>query len=148
VNQIVDENVPPEVVAADPFDQIVTPNLPKGSDLFAPHRANAKGWDITHRRRWLKSTRRVIRFMPTSGTRHRCHQLGRNPQTKPATCEPPLSDTVGHIVFATPDGAKRVIAAAVPWMSPQRNALDVLRNQGVMKTTLKNCSQCTVNKTA
>lgn len=49
VNQIVDESIPPEVVAADPFDKIgvndnsiVTPP----SDLFRPERQNSKGFDL------------------------------------------------------------------------------------------------------
>ena len=50
VNQIVDEDVPPEVVAADPFDQLGESvlKLPKGPDLFQPTRANAIGFDLTH----------------------------------------------------------------------------------------------------
>ncbi len=49
VNQIVDEDVPAEVVAACPFDQIGNaPSLTKGPDLFQPERVNSKGWDITH----------------------------------------------------------------------------------------------------
>ncbi len=50
VNQIVDENVPPEVVAADPFEQIGTSNvkIPTGPEVFLPGRANAIGFDLTH----------------------------------------------------------------------------------------------------
>ncbi len=49
VNQIVDEDVPPEVVAADPFDAIGNgPDLPKGPEIFQPERTNSKGWDLTH----------------------------------------------------------------------------------------------------
>ncbi len=50
VNQIVDEDVPPEVVAADPFEQLGQTNLTiaKGPDVFRPLRANARGFDLTH----------------------------------------------------------------------------------------------------
>ncbi|MEP5728114.1 MAG: bifunctional proline dehydrogenase/L-glutamate gamma-semialdehyde dehydrogenase PutA [Sulfitobacter sp.] len=50
VNQIVDENVPPEVVAADPFEQLSLTNLtiPKGPEIFLPQRGNARGFDLTH----------------------------------------------------------------------------------------------------
>ncbi|PCH69368.1 MAG: bifunctional proline dehydrogenase/L-glutamate gamma-semialdehyde dehydrogenase, partial [Rhodobacteraceae bacterium] len=50
VNQIVDEAVPPEIVAADPFTALDTPThvLPTGADLFAPERRNSKGFDLTH----------------------------------------------------------------------------------------------------
>ncbi|WP_299878911.1 bifunctional proline dehydrogenase/L-glutamate gamma-semialdehyde dehydrogenase PutA [uncultured Sulfitobacter sp.] len=50
VNQIVDEDVPPEVVAEDPFaklqDAAIT--IPKGPEVFKPQRANARGFDLTH----------------------------------------------------------------------------------------------------
>jgi RHH-type proline utilization regulon transcriptional repressor/proline dehydrogenase/delta 1-pyrroline-5-carboxylate dehydrogenase len=50
VNQIVDETIPPEVVAADPFED---PNLFKstlqtGPMLFAPSRQNSRGFDLRH----------------------------------------------------------------------------------------------------
>jgi len=48
VNQIVDEDVPPEVVAADPF--VTEPErLPirTPADLFRPARANSRGFDLT-----------------------------------------------------------------------------------------------------
>jgi RHH-type proline utilization regulon transcriptional repressor/proline dehydrogenase/delta 1-pyrroline-5-carboxylate dehydrogenase len=51
VNQIVDEDVPPETVAACPLTaleslSIPNPALTPGPDLFAP-RQNARGWDLT-----------------------------------------------------------------------------------------------------
>ncbi|MEP5091492.1 MAG: bifunctional proline dehydrogenase/L-glutamate gamma-semialdehyde dehydrogenase PutA, partial [Paracoccaceae bacterium] len=50
VNQIVDEDVPPEVVAADPFEQLSTAQncIPAGPDLYQPERPNSKGFDLTH----------------------------------------------------------------------------------------------------
>ncbi|MCI2399033.1 bifunctional proline dehydrogenase/L-glutamate gamma-semialdehyde dehydrogenase PutA [Aliiroseovarius subalbicans] len=50
VNQIVDEDVAPEIVAADPFaalDQAAHP-IPTGPALFAPERRNSTGHDLTH----------------------------------------------------------------------------------------------------
>ncbi len=54
VNQIVDENISPEEIAKDPFDQvealgdeIANPYLTKPADIFGEGRLNAKGWDIT-----------------------------------------------------------------------------------------------------
>jgi len=48
VNQIVDEDVPPEVVARDPFDAYTHDgsNIPNGTQLFAPARINSKGFDL------------------------------------------------------------------------------------------------------
>ena len=50
VNQIVDEDVPPEEVAACPFAALdaAAPHIPTGPELFAPARANSKGFDLTH----------------------------------------------------------------------------------------------------
>ncbi|MDU9002768.1 bifunctional proline dehydrogenase/L-glutamate gamma-semialdehyde dehydrogenase PutA [Sedimentitalea todarodis] len=50
VNQIVDENVPPETVAADPFEQINidAPPLPTGIEIYQPERPNSRGFDLTH----------------------------------------------------------------------------------------------------
>ncbi|MEJ6403497.1 bifunctional proline dehydrogenase/L-glutamate gamma-semialdehyde dehydrogenase PutA [Yoonia sp. 2307UL14-13] len=49
VNQIVDEDVPPEVVADCPFDAVGdAPDLPKGPAIFLPSRVNSRGWDLTH----------------------------------------------------------------------------------------------------
>ncbi len=47
VNQIVDRSVPPEQVAADPFEALgyAAPVTP-GTDLFLPERRNSKGWDL------------------------------------------------------------------------------------------------------
>lgn len=50
VNQIVDEDVPASVVAADPFDALDTPlpSIAKGTELFLPERPNSMGFDLAH----------------------------------------------------------------------------------------------------
>ena len=50
VNQIVDEDVPPEEVAADPFEiiQSAMSAIPTGPDLFLPERPNSMGFDLRH----------------------------------------------------------------------------------------------------
>lgn len=50
VNQIVDEDVAPEIVAADPFSKLeeTIPTIPRGPDIFGPLRVNAKGFDLAH----------------------------------------------------------------------------------------------------
>ncbi|PIB23145.1 bifunctional proline dehydrogenase/L-glutamate gamma-semialdehyde dehydrogenase [Amylibacter kogurei] len=54
VNQIVDESVPPEVVAADPIKTVLelpkpseNPNTVMPTKLFAPDRKNSRGFDLT-----------------------------------------------------------------------------------------------------
>jgi RHH-type proline utilization regulon transcriptional repressor/proline dehydrogenase/delta 1-pyrroline-5-carboxylate dehydrogenase len=54
VNQIVDESIPAEEIAADPFDAVAelgeavtNPGIPQPADLYGAGRVNAKGWDLT-----------------------------------------------------------------------------------------------------
>lgn len=50
VNQIVDDAISPETVAADPFAVVLEPgpDLPTGVALFQPERVNSRGFDLTH----------------------------------------------------------------------------------------------------
>ena len=54
VNQIVDKSIPPEDVAADPFDlaaafcaELSNPAIRRPAALYGPGRRNAKGWDLS-----------------------------------------------------------------------------------------------------
>ncbi|MBT8460120.1 MAG: bifunctional proline dehydrogenase/L-glutamate gamma-semialdehyde dehydrogenase PutA, partial [Boseongicola sp.] len=48
VNQLVDEDVPPEDVASDPFKTASNrPEIRTGAALYYPKRKNSQGWDIT-----------------------------------------------------------------------------------------------------
>lgn len=50
VNQIVDEEVAPEQVAADPFESLSesTLHIPTGPEMFLPTRLNSMGFDLQH----------------------------------------------------------------------------------------------------
>lgn len=50
VNQIIDEDVAPEIVAADPFETVKSQGhmIPNGRDLYQPERINSLGFDLTH----------------------------------------------------------------------------------------------------
>ncbi|AKS45405.1 L-proline dehydrogenase /delta-1-pyrroline-5-carboxylate dehydrogenase [Octadecabacter temperatus] len=131
VNQIVDEDVAPEIVAADPFGDIGDiPNLPKGPALFAPHRANAKGWDITHR-----PTLDQIDLGRSPFKRHQWSAAplssarGNDATSSPrAVLNPAVSnDTVGQITWASPEDATAAIGAAKPWDASANDRAVVLR---------------------
>ena len=131
VNQIVDEEVAPEVVAADPFDQIGdTPDLPKGPDLFAPHRPNSKGWDITYRPTLdeIDAGRAPFHSATWSAT-PLSSSWKKNASSEPVAVLNPANpnDTVGEIIFATPDNATRAIEAAKPWDATPAQRANVLR---------------------
>jgi RHH-type proline utilization regulon transcriptional repressor/proline dehydrogenase/delta 1-pyrroline-5-carboxylate dehydrogenase len=55
VHQIVDESVPAEEIARDPFEVVArqgpapNPAIPMPAEIFGAGRANAKGWDVTDR---------------------------------------------------------------------------------------------------
>ncbi len=51
VNQVVDEDIPPETVVTDPFVSIqktLSMGIKIGKDLFQPERPNSHGWDLNH----------------------------------------------------------------------------------------------------
>ncbi len=131
VNQIVDEDVAPETVAADPFDDIGhTPALPKGPDLFQPQRPNSKGWDITHRPTLAEIDQGRNPFhthhwtaIPLSSSWSKDANSGAKPVRNPARHD----DTVGHITFATPADASAAIEAATIWDAPAETRANVLR---------------------
>ncbi|MEM9669475.1 MAG: bifunctional proline dehydrogenase/L-glutamate gamma-semialdehyde dehydrogenase PutA [Pseudomonadota bacterium] len=54
VNQVVDEHVPPSIIASDPFKSLESclvgcgPGVVPPTDIFGPTRRNSKGWDISN----------------------------------------------------------------------------------------------------
>ncbi|MCF2869941.1 bifunctional proline dehydrogenase/L-glutamate gamma-semialdehyde dehydrogenase PutA [Octadecabacter sp. G9-8] len=131
VNQIVDEDVAPETVAADPFAQIGdTPDLPHGPALFEPHRANSRGWDITHRPTLgdidtgrTPFHRQTWNAAPLTSSRQKNSNSDARPVRNPAL----HNDTVGHITWATPEDATAAIGAAQPWSAPVTERAAILR---------------------
>ena len=131
VNQIVDEDVPADVVATDPFDNIGTfPNLAKGPALFAPQRANSKGWDITHRptletldaaTKPLRNQQWQAAPLLVSG------QENAHTNTRAVYNPANPDDTVGHINWATPDDATTAITQAQTWATSPADRAATLR---------------------
>ena len=123
VNQIVDEDVSPETVAADPFetDPFDAHNgitLPVGRDLFAPERTNSKGFDLTHQP--------TLDAIETARANHATAQWTAHPllssehkyaNTPAAAIVNPahFDDIVGHVHPATSDSVAQAIASAKPW---------------------------------
>ncbi len=118
VNQIVDEDVAPEDVVADPFDALASnaPVLPDGPQLFAPERKNSRGFDLTHlgtlstlwparenfaTHQW---TSRPLLAAPVSDAKH---VAVVNP-TDPA-------DVVGQVQWATLADTEQALRDAKPW---------------------------------
>ncbi|EPX79663.1 bifunctional proline dehydrogenase/L-glutamate gamma-semialdehyde dehydrogenase PutA [Salipiger mucosus] len=119
VNQIVDEEVPPETVAADPFETGTPKPLKRGHELFLPERRNSKGFDLAHR--------------PTLAMIDAARDPFRTATWKAAplvACEAPVgaeepvvnpadpSDVVGHVTWASPETVAAAAQAAQPWDAP------------------------------
>ena len=119
VNQIVDEAVPAETVAACPFaalrDQAI---VTKGPELFAPSRRNSAGWDITHKPTLAK----IDAGREASDTARHAAPLivGRKKAGDKAVpvANPANSLSVGSVANATPEDIAAALDAAKPWAAP------------------------------
>ena len=117
VNQIVDESVPPEVVASDPFDALAeTPfTIPAGPELFAPERRNSKGFDLSH---VPTLTQIETARAPFASHQWQAAPLTVSPATGPSqTIINPADaeDIVGTVQPAIAETAARAYADAHPW---------------------------------
>ena len=132
VNQIVDEDVPAEVVAADPFEKVLTDpaaDIPTGPELFAPDRTNARGFDLTHSQTLadLFTARDAFaahqwRAAPLLSDGNAVRDAQADAITNPAN----PSDTVGSVLWATPKDVERAFATAAPWSAPHTERRRIL----------------------
>ena len=122
VNQIVDEDIDPKLIAADPF-QILQKDIennasliPNPADIYAPNRQNSKGWDIhiyedisdiESARAPFKS--KVWEIKPL--TVGRIKGTHKTPIINPANPNEPL----GTVLEASPEDVKTAIKRARPW---------------------------------
>ncbi|KCV82616.1 bifunctional proline dehydrogenase/pyrroline-5-carboxylate dehydrogenase [Actibacterium atlanticum] len=131
VNQIVDENVPAEVVAADPFEaydpDAANSAVLRPVDLYGAERANSKGWDL-HDADDLAEIEQARAPFKT-------HQWQVSPITavdaKNGAVEPvhnpaDPSDQVGSVTLASPQDVAAALTAAKPWNAPAQERRDVL----------------------
>ncbi|APX21742.1 MAG: bifunctional proline dehydrogenase/L-glutamate gamma-semialdehyde dehydrogenase PutA [Rhodobacteraceae bacterium] len=129
VNQIVDEEVPPETVAADPFEMQDQRPLARGPELFEPERRNSMGFDLTHRP--------TLSHIDTARIPFRDHRWQAGPllaveapvgatERVPNPAMP--SDDVGEITWASPETVTAAAAAATPWQAtPSERAAVLLK---------------------
>ncbi|MFC6686572.1 bifunctional proline dehydrogenase/L-glutamate gamma-semialdehyde dehydrogenase PutA [Jhaorihella thermophila] len=129
VNQIVDESVPPEVVAADPFEKLDEPakKIPTGAELFLPERRNSHGFDLHH-----TPTLEEIDAAREPFHAH-CWQAAPliagtaapeapQPVANPARPE----DSPGTVAFASAADIETALAAARPWKADAATRAQVL----------------------
>ncbi|MDW4496640.1 bifunctional proline dehydrogenase/L-glutamate gamma-semialdehyde dehydrogenase PutA [Sulfitobacter sp. D35] len=129
VNQIVDESVPPEVVAADPFDalQAPAPRIPRGPNLFQPSRLNSRGFDLAH-----TQTLDAIEKARAPFARHQWTAKPLLAQGEPSgdtvkvdnPADP--TDSPGTVVTATQADVEAALSAAKTWDAPLDTRREVL----------------------
>ncbi|SFL96750.1 bifunctional proline dehydrogenase/L-glutamate gamma-semialdehyde dehydrogenase PutA [Shimia aestuarii] len=123
VNQIVDEDVPAEDVARDPFEQLddPAPTIARGPALFEPERVNSTGFDLsdTPTLETLENARAPFR----SAVWHATPLIAGDakPEAADAVDNPYLpSDSPGSVATASAADIETALAAATPWNeSPQ-----------------------------
>ncbi|GHG91691.1 bifunctional proline dehydrogenase/L-glutamate gamma-semialdehyde dehydrogenase PutA [Pseudodonghicola xiamenensis] len=121
VNQIVDESVPPEVVAADPFEAVKQPAkpLPTGTELFLPERRNSIGFDL----RDLPTLDRIeMARTPFATYQWQSAPLLAGeaaPEAPQPVANPALpGDAPGTVACASAQDVETALSLAQPWDAP------------------------------
>ncbi|HSF94849.1 MAG TPA: bifunctional proline dehydrogenase/L-glutamate gamma-semialdehyde dehydrogenase PutA, partial [Thermohalobaculum sp.] len=120
VNQIVDESIPAEVIARDPFDAvaalgdtIANPGIRRPAALYGAGRVNARGWDITDP---VEVDALEAARAPFRSHRWLCGPMIAGPVagTAPREVLNPArpAETVGHVTEAAPADVETALAAA------------------------------------
>ena len=136
VNQIVDETVPPEEIAADPFAALATARAPAAlrapEAIYGDSRRNSAGFDLSS-----DDTLGAIfaaRQVPPESAAPLVHLLCEDsagawppaaapePVTNPATGEP-----VAEVTPADPATVRAAVEAAAPWSAPAEERARILR---------------------
>nr|WP_232830775.1 bifunctional proline dehydrogenase/L-glutamate gamma-semialdehyde dehydrogenase PutA [Tropicimonas sp. IMCC34011] len=130
VNQLTDESVAPEKVAADPFAAVEVAGenraVVRPADIYAPDRRAAKGWDLEDRAalQALEAAVAETKAEPESGPRLAIEPMGGPVPidiTNPAT-----GARVGSVREATPEEATAAFEAATVWDAPAERRAEVL----------------------
>ncbi len=135
VNQIVDDNVPPEVVAADPFGAVETflkdaqnPHIALPTALFGTARKNSQGLDLTD----------PLAIERINGTRDEFarHEWEAQPilaadvrgaETRTISNPAVPSDRVGTVLECAAQDIEAALAAAKPWSTTATQRAECLR---------------------
>ncbi|MDH5531621.1 MAG: bifunctional proline dehydrogenase/L-glutamate gamma-semialdehyde dehydrogenase PutA, partial [Paracoccaceae bacterium] len=122
VNQIVDEDVTPEVVAACPITATETalPNIAnrtirRGPDLFAPERSNSEGFDLTDAETLARIDAARDAHATTSFAAVPMIAGKAKGGTKRTVTNPATGSEIGHVTEASTDDVATALAAATPW---------------------------------
>ncbi|RFC66375.1 bifunctional proline dehydrogenase/L-glutamate gamma-semialdehyde dehydrogenase PutA [Fulvimarina endophytica] len=129
VNQIVDEDVPPEQVAEDPFDAIgYAPPVTPGTDIFLPVRENSRGWDLkaVDHLEEIEAARRPFRTTIFEAGPVIAGPLDAEDEAERRNPSDP-SDLVGRTRFASKADVETALAAATVWTAPPEERARILK---------------------
>ncbi|KIN73235.1 bifunctional proline dehydrogenase/L-glutamate gamma-semialdehyde dehydrogenase PutA [Sulfitobacter guttiformis] len=120
VNQIVDEDVAPEEVAADPFSKLQEsiPVIPRGPEIFRPLRANARGFDLAHTPTLTEIEKARAPFADATWTATPLIVGGSKGGAAQAVQNPTGATSLGTVHPATPADVAQALDAATPWAAP------------------------------
>jgi len=123
VHQIVDEAVPAEEIARDPFEALESAAPPqalvKPAALFAPHRQNARGWDLFDDAE-LAGIELARQDIPREAEPL---TVGQATGATRAVCNPATGAQIGTVMEADENTVQRALNDANPWAaSPEERA--------------------------
>jgi RHH-type proline utilization regulon transcriptional repressor/proline dehydrogenase/delta 1-pyrroline-5-carboxylate dehydrogenase len=131
VNQIVDESVPPVVVAACPFDALAEasrsaePAIRRGPELFLPERINSRGFDLFD---VTELTRIEAARQPLQPWRVAPILAGPAEGSAPLVARNPATGAViGEVIHAGEQDVATALAAAKPWAASTEERALILR---------------------
>ncbi|MEX0281729.1 MAG: bifunctional proline dehydrogenase/L-glutamate gamma-semialdehyde dehydrogenase PutA [Arenibacterium sp.] len=130
VNQIVDDSVAPEVVAADPFDQLPHSNeqvLTTGADMFRPERANSLGFDLSHAPTLAQVDDARDAFAAVRWQAEPLLASAAEPQAAETVANPAnVMDHPGVVRGASEQDIETALATAKPWTANAKTRAGVL----------------------
>ncbi|PTN02095.1 L-proline dehydrogenase /delta-1-pyrroline-5-carboxylate dehydrogenase [Rhodovulum imhoffii] len=133
VNQIVDEDIPAEDVAADPFAEVLSslptpahPAIPRGPDLFGPARRNSRGWDLTHAPDLDEIETARAPYRTTTASAAPLIAAEARPHRQQPVLNPATRAKVGTVHLASDIDIAVALKAARPWQTPARDRAAVL----------------------
>lgn len=129
VNQLVDEDVPPAAIAADPFEAVETylhapenPAIRQPRALFGADRANSNGWDL--------EDPQILRHIEAGLREHaeKHWQYTATGQEIRKVHSPATGKLIGEVAFFSAEQAEQAIKDVEPWTRADASArADILR---------------------
>lgn len=128
VNQIVDKNISPDIVATCPFEALEKNKnsalVQYGCELFMPERRNALGFDLSD----TTTLEAIIkaRYRPETLYAYPVCVAPSHSKITDDNIDPSTGEIIGQIVMADEDDVENAISAALPWDKSQRERANIL----------------------